>query len=827
MAFLAAKKTRVINSFMVFLLSMILTTGGSFFMRIQIRPSVNFWHHISLLGMFMIPVAFLHFILNYLDEKKGCGRYFWTVFFVIAYVVNAATNYFIPLPVVETSESGAVSFVYNYGTPSIVIFAGVTLAWLQATRIFIRYSKGDALMTRQLLPLILGGAVQIAGTVLATLPIFSGFPVDIVASFIFAYLVIYAMYRRRLFKLSILASPGTSYVVAMLLGLVAFYKFILPYKDFIGEKFRLSESLLFMYMTIVLMLMIYIVYRIMKQFLETIFVKEEEVQSETIKEFSYMVSKTLNKQEILGELIEVIQKMVPVEKAYICIRDNEDNYIVEQSLSALDRDITALGKDHPLVTYMNKNDGYVMMEDFCRTSAYRTMWESEKDNFRDKNLQCFVPMKASDEMIGILLLSAKRKEKPYTSDDMSLLTSVCSICSMAVKNSKLYEKAYEEARKDELTNLYNRKYFYETLYKMFEGNDDKSLALILLNIDDFKLYNQLYGNEEGDIAITKIARIISASVEGRGIAFRMVGKEFAVLLPEYDVYSAKVLAESILEQVRRMNSNFELYSLKVLTMSIGICAYPYMAYSADELVSNADFAVYSAKRSGKNKVVCYSEEVAEEEQVAAEPSERTSRYDDYASTVYALTAAIDTKDHYTFNHSQNVAYYASELAKACGMNQEFVTTIKEAGLLHDIGKIGIREDILNKPDKLNSDEYEIMKTHVENSVGIVKHLPSLDYVIPAVISHHERYDGKGYPRGISGEAIPLMGRMLCVADSFDAMISRRSYKRALAVDRALEIINDEKGKQFDPKLAEVFIHLVQSDSIEIRVSNENFWEEAN
>ena len=147
------------------------------------------------------------------------------------------------------------------------------------------------------------------------------------------------------------------------------------------------------------------------------------------------------------------------------------------------------------------------------------------------------------------------------------------------------------------------------------------------------------------------------------------------------------------------------------------------------------------------------------------------------------------------------------------MDDEFAEIIKEAGLLHDIGKIGIREDILNKPGKLTAEEFAIMKSHVENSVGIIRHLPSLDYVIPAVISHHERYDGRGYPRGIAGENIPLMGRILCVVDSFDAMTSKRCYKPSMPVSRALEILRQERGTQFDPQLADAFIDMVQNGEI--------------
>ena len=134
-----------------------------------------------------------------------------------------------------------------------------------------------------------------------------------------------------------------------------------------------------------------------------------------------------------------------------------------------------------------------------------------------------------------------------------------------------------------------------------------------------------------------------------------------------------------------------------------------------------------------------------------------------------------------------------------------------------IGKIGIREDILNKQGKLTSEEYEIMKGHVENSIGIIRYLPSLDYVIPVVISHHERWDGRGYPRGISKEDIPIGGRILCVADSFDAMTSKRSYKESFTLEYAIKELKNQAGKQFDPQLAEVFVRLLESGHIKLQV----------
>ncbi|MEG2204878.1 MAG: HD domain-containing phosphohydrolase, partial [Oscillospiraceae bacterium] len=242
----------------------------------------------------------------------------------------------------------------------------------------------------------------------------------------------------------------------------------------------------------------------------------------------------------------------------------------------------------------------------------------------------------------------------------------------------------------------------------------------------------------------------------------------------------------------------------------GVCVYPYAASTVTQLVGNADMAVYNAKRSGKNKILAYSMDAPHTTTDGGEVGSQPG-YSDYASTIYALTAAIDAKDHYTFNHSQNVARYATALGAAIGLNEEHIKILNEAALLHDIGKIGIPEQILTKPDPLTDEESRIMQTHVENSISIIRHLPSLDYVIPTAIGHHERWDGTGYPRGISGEDIPLGARCLAIADTFDAMTSNRPYRKALPVETALTEIASMAGSQFDPRLVPVFLDLVRRE----------------
>jgi HD-GYP domain-containing protein (c-di-GMP phosphodiesterase class II) len=218
--------------------------------------------------------------------------------------------------------------------------------------------------------------------------------------------------------------------------------------------------------------------------------------------------------------------------------------------------------------------------------------------------------------------------------------------------------------------------------------------------------------------------------------------------------------------------------------------------------------MYTAKNQGKNKTVIYTPRVVSSGEI----------YDDnirptHAATIYALTAAIDTKDHYTFGHSQRVAKYATILVGALGLDESHIQMVRESGLLHDVGKIGIPENILTKTGALTDQEYEIVKRHVEMSLTIIKHLPSLNYTVPAVLGHHERWDGEGYPRGIKGEDIPLTARCLAIVDAFDAMTSNRPYRSALSVDSALDEIKNSTGSRYDPAVAKVFIGLVNNGAI--------------
>ena len=334
--------------------------------------------------------------------------------------------------------------------------------------------------------------------------------------------------------------------------------------------------------------------------------------------------------------------------------------------------------------------------------------------------------------------------------------------------------------------MINRKYFLELLDKEFEKYKDTALSLCLLNIDDFKLYNQLYGTQEGDIALSRVAGILIAALNDTCHAARIGGKEFALLLPGYDIYSAKLLTENLVTEIMEINTRNGGQISRKLTVSAGICAAPYMASSAKELFQNAETAVYTVKRSGKNAVQIYSSEIFYQEE---QRSDYRSGYGENASTIFALTSAINNRDHYTYQHSQNVAYYAQELAKAAGMESDLQEIAKEAALLHDIGKIGIPDSIITKNSGLSDKEYYVTRKHPEIGAEILAKITEMPDIGIGARWHHERYDGTGYPDGLKENEIPEEARIIAVADAYDAMASRRSYHDVLPQKEVYEEID--------------------------------------
>ena len=810
---LTAKKSRLIYSYMGLLGAFILWSAGALFMRMQLYPGVAFWWKVSITGVFLVPYLYFLLVYHYAGRKGWMLKLVWGLCTLAALILNLL-DVFIASPQVSVLDSGErFSYTIHWASVFPVLMAvGIFFSVWRMIRVSI---KKDGVPFSYFRPLCIGVAIMVAGVLLNMIPALSTLPNDTTACAVNAVFIYYALYKKRLYARSQFTSRGATYLMSAVLTTAA----LIPSFRGLERAFETHFARYAAYKTLVIALLFallaMLIFSILNALHRALFVKDQIARENQLKEFSMAVSRTLDLQEIVDVVLEQIRAAVPVERTGLYLYDGEKGcYSPAPGTASLTARRSPIPEENPLIAWLRSHERGMLYTEFTRTAGYKSMWEAEKRSFREMQVAYVLPVRCDESLVGLALLGEKADQKAYSYDEINYLESIASIASIAVKNANLYDTIHQEAQRDSLTGLYNRRYFNARLEEDFAQCRQQTLSVLLFNLDDFHLYNELYGSSEGDQMLQRFAALLRNVFGSKGTLARYGGKEFAVILPYTDAGTAYDYAQQVRERLQQLLESEAGTFRRFLTFSAGLCTSPVAASNPKQLISNANMAVYAAKKDGKNKINVYNAARSGEEPAAVGKS-KVSIGQEYTATIYALTAAIDAKDHYTFNHSMQVSIYASKLAQAAGLDAEHVEIIRQAGLLHDIGKIGIPDAILTKSGKLTDEEHAIMRQHVERSIQMIRHLPSLDYVTPAVLGHHERYDGRGYPRGIAGESIPIGARCLAIADSFDAMVSRRSYKSSMPLEQALGEIRRNLGSQFDPKLGQLFIDLVENGGIQV------------
>lgn len=813
--FLAAKKTPETKAFIVVMVGFILWTGGSILMRLRVFPGIDFWYYVSILSLFALALLIYFFVAAFYRLKGYALKVILSVLTLVLEVLTAFGLILDP-PTMAQIASGIV-FIYSIDFAILAPCLFFLLYIIVMIGVFRGIIRERGVRAPGLVYIIAGCVAVLLGNVLQLIP-GNVFPYDTLSGIVFAVLLMWALYKKHMFQLSLLISRSALLIIGMLICIVVSAYFVGPTVNFLLTHYGFDSTTAITIVTIVFAVILSGFFVLIRKLVDSLFSREEQ-QARLLKGFSSAVSQSLNTGEIMSRLIGVIKDEIPVRHIYVCLPE-EGAFVASYSSEPLVRKHFSISSDSPCIKYLQKSASYLLISDFRKDPLFLSVWGEEKALIDRLDLACSFPLRDGGDIVGLILLSEKEKSAGFTVSELAFLETVASITSIAVKNAGLYEKMYREARVDSLTRVYNYRFFVERLAEEFEGCRDDCLALLYVDLDDFKLYNQLYGALEGDKTLRAVSDIISLCVGESGTVSRYSGKIFAAILPHYDARQTEQLAREVRRRIAVMNAEPARTNYKPITVSCGICVYPYAAASVKELMDNADLAVYSAKERGKDNIVLFKGaypvfyRVSERAlSIVENTSNLNAAYQANTSTIAALTAAIDSKDHYTYNHSRNVAVYAAILATAAGLNDDQIIMIYEAGLLHDIGKIAIPETLLSKTGKLTDSEYAVMQSHVNNAIEIIRHLPSMDYVIPAAIGHHERWDGKGYPRGLAGQDIPLSARCLAIADAYDAMTTDRPYRMGFSAEYAAEQIHQSAGTQFDPELAEVFVRLIRDGEL--------------
>lgn len=404
---------------------------------------------------------------------------------------------------------------------------------------------------------------------------------------------------------------------------------------------------------------------------------------------------------------------------------------------------------------------------------------------------------------------------------------VISDISSRVKSEKRSKNTIKRLRKisieDGLTGLYNSRHFFERLEQECERSKryGNHLALLMMDVDYFKKINDSNGHKFGDFVLKEMAMVFKDNCRKSDMAFRYGGDEFSMILPDTYYKGAGDFANKIKRKIGL--HDFEKDSKNAaVAISIGISSFNEdHPENPGEFIEFADRALLHSKETRGKFAVCFRD--IDERKVDYSGFENSIPALDYevsgkdaeniGESINTLVKALEKRDPYSRKHSSNVMNYSMMIADDMGFEYEDMESIRRASLLHDIGKIGIRDNILLKNTMLTMHELEQMRKHPEIGVNILENMRVLENTLSDIGHHHEWYNGAGYPDGLIEEEIPLKSRVIAVADAFDAMTSKRPYRTALPFDRVIRELIDGAGKQFSPEIVCSFLKAIKKREI--------------
>jgi diguanylate cyclase (GGDEF)-like protein len=451
-----------------------------------------------------------------------------------------------------------------------------------------------------------------------------------------------------------------------------------------------------------------------------------------------------------------------------------------------------------------------------------------------------IPITYGESLLGVLNVES-RNENAFSPQDVLILNTLADLLATALHNAFVFQKLQQQSITDGLTGIKTRRFVWEALSAEWKraSRSGRPFSVVLIDLDKFKEVNDTMGHFEGDLVLARVGRLLEQKSRQSNVVARYGGDEFMVLMPETGAEQAQVLAE----RLRQWLATDPMLAEHHITGSFGVASFPMHGFSIEDIIRVADAGMYVSKRSGGNLVSTAQEYVEgqdfarQRQQISAYiegflQRERTGpeQLEELTSTLFklcggeqdckvqllreaieSLSRAAESREVATAGHGDLVARYSEVIARALGLSAEETANLVFAARVHDVGKIFVLEQILNKPGPLNDEEFFQVKLHPHIGAVIVGTIPHSDMMREAVEHHHQRFDGSGYPDGLRGEQIPLWARIIGLADAYANMVTEQSFSAARTPDQALDELSKMSGTRFDGMLVRLLIRGLKAE----------------
>ena len=538
----------------------------------------------------------------------------------------------------------------------------------------------------------------------------------------------------------------------------------------------------------------------------------------TLHGITSTLNTSLDKRTVLRITLEQTMTAIGAEGGGIWLRNfQRQGYITEASLTEAPAEEWALVhwlglEQNPALPALLHEISVVeagfasdVISDFRLSDATREAIENGIVPPKHQLIQ--VPVASQGELLGVMALA--RTAGKFSYEDRALVESVALEAGTALQNARLYSEAAERANRDGVTRLFNHRAIQEQLHATLalSKRSGAPFSIVMMDLNNFKFFNDTYGHPVGDDVLREVAGALKDSSRETDVLGRYGGDEFIMLLPGTG-------AQGTLEACARIKNALDGRYLEPIpgtrlpiSISFGWSSFPNDGENALDLLTAADQQLYNYKRGNVSSLVSQAKNA---DQDALRRLKNRAAGGSFG-VLDALVTAIDNKDHYTRHHSEEVTYLSLLVARELNYNEKRLEAVRISGLLHDVGKIAVPDDVLRHPGKLNREQWEIMQQHPVFGALIVKDVPHLEEVGDGIKYHHEKWDGSGYPEKLTGENIPQMGRLLAMADCYSALTTDRPYRKGWTPQAALEEIARCAGTHFDPHLCAVFLRVMERE----------------
>lgn len=755
-----------------------------------------FWFRV-MISSTLATMTSLYYFTSTITEKRHSWNWIIPLFTTIMIGINLGTKWVVQSVSVQR---GLVDYQF---TNWIILVAGPGYLFMiiSLSMLISAYRKTQDIVSRNRLLYLIGGIFLIIGASFLNFTSLGQYPVDIAANALAAVLIAYAILRFQLLDISLVIRKGLIYSIPTVLISTMYFLTITLALRLFNQVAGLEIFLVSLLVAVITAILAEPVREQAQSWIDRIFFREKYDSRVMLQNLSSRTTAVLDLQEISEMILDQLSSTLHIEKAGILLKEEETERFTLVSQTGLPEDLTLeMRYNHPVVLWLTGHEEALTKREIEISPHFQSLWKKEREDLELLDPELFIPLLAQEELVGMLSIGKKKSEENYDHDDRLTLNTLANQTAVAVENARLYTA--EQNRRKELDTLYN---MARQLVKTDNLEEILNTIARQAVISTKVSYARILTRQENGNFICKAVHQPTQNHLNLGLNreeplvaehfYNWLFKQGKTLVVDWDgpelqeeEREAIFLEKTKYLCISPLVGSNEYIGMLILGELPGPHVQPFDSARVRLVNVIADHAINAIQRAALHKQL----------------------EENFLQTVISLANAMDARDSYTGYHSQRMANLATDVCETLGLSEQRIEAVRWAALLHDIGKIGVPDDILNKAGPLTEQEWETMKRHPTIGAEIVAPVKMLEPVAPIIRAHHERWDGTGYPRRLKKEQIPVEARVLSIVDTYIAITDERVYRAGRTHEEAIAEIRRHSGRQFDPRIVDIFCKIVSS-----------------